>query len=92
MQGLRPWNAETLGRFLPHIDEISTNQSFIVGDEFTVAETILTCVLRELRKNEVLKPYPGIEKYRKRCKERPAFVKVLNAYEDRLGIERGSAG
>jgi glutathione S-transferase len=91
MQGLRPWNAEILGRFLPHIEEMLTKKQFIVGNEFTVADIILTCVLRELRKNEILKTYPGIETYRKRCEERPAFVKVLNAYEDRLGIERGSA-
>ena len=91
MQGLRPWNVEILNRFLPQIDDMLTKQPFIVGSEFTVADIIFTCVLRELRKNEVLKKYPGIETYRKRCEERPAFVKVLNAYEDRLGIERGSA-
>jgi len=92
MQGLRPWNAEILGRFLPQIDDLLTKHPFIAGSEFTVADIILTCVLRELRKNEVLKKYSGIKAYRKRCEERPAFIKVLNAYEDRLGIERGSAG
>jgi glutathione S-transferase len=66
-------------------------QAFITGADFTVADIILTYVLRELRKNEVLHKYPNIEKYRHRCEARPAFVKVLNAYEDRLGIERGSA-
>jgi glutathione S-transferase len=91
LKGLRPWHAEILGRFLPEIDRMLTLQPFVAGSDFTVADIILTCVLRELRKNEILRDYPNIERYRKRCEERPAFVKVLNAYEDRLGIARGSA-
>jgi glutathione S-transferase len=91
MKGLRPWHAKILDRFFPEIDKMLTTQQFVVGKDFTVADIVLTCVLRELRKNEILQNYPNIEKYRKHCEERPAFVKVLNAYEDRLGIVRGSA-
>lgn len=91
MLGLRPWHVETLARFLPKINEILTAQPFIAGSDFTVADIVLTCVLREIRKSEILGQYPQVEAYRLRCEARPAFVKVLNAYEDRLGIERGSA-
>lgn len=91
MQGLRPWHVDILGRFFPTINEMLKTQKFITGDEFTVADIALTCVLRELRKNEVLKKFAHIEEYRSRCEARPAFVKVLNTYEDRLGIARGSA-
>lgn len=88
---LRSWNVDVLARFLPQIDLMLTTQPFITGSEFTVADIILTCVLREVRKNEVLEKYPNVQKYRKQCEDRPAFIKVLNAYEDRLGIARGSA-
>jgi len=91
LQALRPWHVEILGRFLPTIDAMLTHQSFITGSEFTVADIIFTCVLREIRKTEILEKYPQVEKYRRCCEERPKFVKVLNAYEDRLGIARGSA-
>jgi glutathione S-transferase len=91
LQGLRPWHIDILGRFFPEIDKRLAAQPFIAGNDFTVADIILACVLRELRKNEVLRAYPNLEAYRKRCEERPAFIKVLNAYEDRLGIARGSA-
>ena len=87
----RPWHVEILGRFLPTIDQMLKTQAFITGADFTVADIALTCVLREIRKTEILGKYPNIEKYRRCCEERPAFVKVLNAYEDRLGIARGSA-
>ncbi len=91
MKALRPWHVEILDRFLPTIDKMLGSQPFVTGTDFTVADIALTCVLRELRKTEVLHNYPHVENYRLRCEERPAFVKVLDAYEDRLGIARGSA-
>jgi glutathione S-transferase len=91
MKALRPWYVEILARFLPTIDKMLKTQPFITGDDFTVADIGLTCVLREIRKTEILAQYPNVEKYRLRCEDRPAFVKVLNEYEDRLGIPRGSA-
>jgi glutathione S-transferase len=63
----------------------------VTGIDFTVADIVLTCVLREIRKTEVLRKYPHIENYRHRCEERPAFAKVLGDYETRLGIPQGSA-
>ncbi len=91
MKGLRPWHVEITGRFLPTFDRMFKTQDFLMGAEFTVADIILTCVLRELRKTEILPQYPQVENYRHRCETRPSFVKVLDAYEDRLGIARGSA-
>jgi glutathione S-transferase len=91
MKALRSWHVEILGRFFGPLDEMLKSQTFVTGHEFTVADIVLTCVLREIRKSEILQKYQAIENYRIRCEERPAFVKVLNAYEDRLGISRGSA-
>jgi glutathione S-transferase len=91
MKALRPWNIEILGRFFKPLEKIFEKQTFITGEDFTVADIVLTCVLREIRKNTVLSEYPNIERYRATCEKRPAFIKVLNEYEDRLGIERGSA-
>lgn len=91
MKALRPWHVEILGRFLPTIDRMLKTQPFVIGADFTVADIALTCVLREIRKTEILGNYPHIEKYRRRCEERPAFVKALDAYEDRLGVSRGRA-
>lgn len=91
MKALRPWHVDILGRFFPTIDAMLKDQPFVTGSEFTVADIALTGVLREIRKTEVLSKYPQIEKYRERCEARPAFVKVIEEYEDRLGIARGSA-
>lgn len=91
MKALRSWHVEILTRFLGPIDQILKAEKYITGAEFTVADITLTCVLREIRNTEILSKYPNIESYRHRCEERTAFVKVLNEYEDRLGIARGSA-
>ncbi len=91
MKALRPWNIEILERFFPTIDLMLKNQPFLTGDSFTVADIIFTCVLREIRKTEIPSRHPHIENYRKHCEARPAFVKVLDAYEDRLGIPRGQS-
>lgn len=91
MKALRSWHVGILERFFPQIDQMLKDQAFITGADFTIADIVLTGVLRELRKTEVLGKYTHLEGYRQRCEERPAFVKVLNEYEDRLGIPRGSA-
>lgn len=91
MKGLRPWHVDILGRFFPTIDSMLTQQEFINGENFTVADIMLVCVLREIRKNEILDKYPNIQNYRARCESRPAFIKVLSGYEKRLGIPPGSA-
>lgn len=91
MTALRSWYVGILDRFFPTIDKMLSTQKFITGNEFTVADIILVCVLREIRKSNVLNNYPNLEQYRLSCEKRPAFVKVLNEYEDRLGIKRGSA-
>ena len=91
MKALRPWNVEILSRFFGPLNERLKTNPFVTGSDFTVADIVLTCVLRELRQTEVLKTYPHLESYRLRCEARPAFVKVLREYEDRLGIPHQSA-
>ncbi len=91
MKAQRSWHVEILARFLPTMDQMLKNQPFVTGAQFSVADIALTCVLRELRKTEILGQYPHVEKYRLQCEARPAFAKVLHAYEDRLGIARGNA-
>lgn len=91
MKALRPWYVDILARFFPTLDQILKTQAHIAGADFTVADIALVCVLREIRKTEILSKYPHLSSYRLRCEERPKFVKVLNAYEDRLGLARGSA-
>ena len=91
LQALRPWHVEILDRFFPAINSMLMGQPYLTGTDFTVADMMLACVLREIRKTDLLSKYPQIMDFRRRCEERPAFGKVICAYEDRLGAARGSA-
>jgi len=90
-KALRPSLVEALGRFLSPIDHRLKSHSFVTGSDFTVADIALTCVLREIRKTDILRKFPAVETYRLKCEKRPAFAKVMDAYEDRLGVPRGKA-
>lgn len=90
-KALRPGIVDVLGKFLAPIDQRLMKQPYLTGADFTVADIALTCVLREIRKTDILPKFPNVDRYRHRCEARPAFMKVINEYEDRLGIERGSA-
>jgi glutathione S-transferase len=46
---------------------------------FTAADLIMATVLRELVNSGVLARYPTLDAYRKRCVERPAFIRALDA-------------
>src|SRR6185369_16972539 len=46
---------------------------------FTAGDLIMTTVLRELVDSGVLKRFPQLDAYRRRCEERPAFGRALEA-------------
>jgi glutathione S-transferase len=82
---------EWLKRRLTVVESVLANQNYLTGSTFTIADLMMTTVLRQLRKSEILRDFPAIGAFRKRCETRPAFQKVLDQYEDRLGAPRGSA-
>jgi glutathione S-transferase len=46
---------------------------------FTVADLLMTTVLRNLRHTEILADYPNLAALKARCESRPAFQRALNA-------------
>jgi glutathione S-transferase len=48
-------------------------------DRFTVADLLMTTVLRILRHIDLVTQMPTLEAYRLRCETRPAFKKALAA-------------
>ncbi|NBD10046.1 glutathione S-transferase family protein [Corallococcus silvisoli] len=63
----------------------------LAGEAFTVADILMTTVLREVRNAGVLDRFPRVSAYRERCEARPAWRRTLDAYEQRLGAPAGSA-
>lgn len=81
LQFLNQWAARVLGGLEKRLAE----REWIACPEFTVADILLTCVLREIRKTDLLQSYPQVRGYYDRALGRPAWSRTLKAYADRFG-------
>jgi glutathione S-transferase len=68
-----------------------SSRSHLAGEDFTVADIMMTAVLREIRKTDLMEPFPGLKDYFARCQARPAWQRTLRAYEMRMGAPEGAA-
>jgi len=64
--------------------------AYAAGGEFTVADILMTTVLRQASRAGLLAKYPRCEVYRLKCEARPAWARTVAAYEARLGAESGA--
>jgi glutathione S-transferase len=78
---LNKWAERALGNLEERLD----GREWIATDEFTVADILMTCVLREVRKIGTWKPYPRITAYYNRALARPAWKRALASYAELFG-------
>ncbi len=69
---------------LKQLDGWLADRQFIATDDFTVADILMTHVLDAGVRPEMLAPHPNLLAYRKRCTERPAWKRTLEAYHERV--------
>jgi glutathione S-transferase len=69
---------------LRQLDGWLENRKFIATADFTVADILMTHVLDAGTRQEMLKPYPNLLKYRAECTERPAWKRTVAAYSERV--------
>lgn len=77
-------------RGLAGLETCLGEQPFCAGEGFTVADILMTTVLRQARRAGLLAAYPRCEAYRKTCEARPAWARTVAAYEARLVAEPGA--
>ena len=85
----RPKVIERLHRWLFGIEHWLSEHRYLANAEFSVADLLLTNVLRQLRGTGVLARYPRIESLRALGEGRPAWRRACRLYEQRLGVEPG---
>jgi glutathione S-transferase len=73
-------------RWLGHIDRRLEDREWIACADFTVADIMMTCVLRSIRKTDMMAPFPKLAAYYARCQARPAWQRTLALYAERLGV------
>ena len=77
-------------RWLSGLEHRLAGRPYLATSDFSVADLLMTHVLRETRKSRVLDGFPGVASYVARCEDRPAWHRTCDAYEQRLGMPRGS--
>jgi glutathione S-transferase len=74
----RPAALEILNDRLEKLNAWMKGRQYLENDRFTVADLMMTTVLRNLRHTQILpNDFPQLEAYRLRCEARPAFKKAL---------------
>jgi glutathione S-transferase len=87
----RPALVDSAGQKFAVLDKRLSGQPYLAGDEFTVADIMMTTVLREIRKTDLIARFPALKDYFDRCQGRPAWQRTLRAYELRMGAPEGAA-
>lgn len=75
------------GRWLTDVERRLEDREWIACAEFTAADIMMACVLRGIRKTDLLQPFPKIKAYYERCMARPALQRTLGLYAKRLGVD-----
>jgi glutathione S-transferase len=73
-------------RWLGDVDGRLEGRTWIACDDFTVADIMMSCVLRDVRKTDMMEPFPRLKAYYERCQARPAWQRTLQLYAERLGV------
>jgi len=74
------------GRWLGDVERRLEGREWIACADFTVADIMLACVLRGIRKTDLMQPFPRVKAYYERCLARPAWQRTLALYAERLGV------
>ena len=74
------------GRWLDNVERRLQDRTWIACDDFTVADIMMACVLRSIRKTDLMDPFPKLKAYYERCFARPAWQRTLGLYAERLGV------
>lgn len=74
------------GRWLGHLERRVHAREWIACDDFTVADLMMAGVLRNIRKTDLMEPFPKLAAYYQRCFARPAWQRTLALYAERLGV------
>ena len=87
---IRAWFVKWAQRVFTSLEKQLNGRGYISCEDFTVADILMTQVLWEIRKTDLLEEFPKLKKYFQRCQDRPARARTRRAYEDRLHVPPGT--
>lgn len=74
-------------RWLEDLERHLHARAWIATDNFTVADLMMAGVLRDIRKTDLMDPFPKLKAYYQRCFARPAWQRTLEACAERVGMK-----
>ena len=74
----RPQVESMIGKRLSELEPCLEGKDHLEG-RFTASDVIMATVLRELGDSDILGRFPNLAAYCRRCQERPAFARALEA-------------
>jgi len=69
---------------LATLDEQLARRPYLLGDEFSAADILMSTVLRLVEHTDLVRAAPNVAAYQARCESRPAWKKVFAAHHQRL--------
>ena len=85
-QGIKAELRKLAGRWLGDVERRLEGREWIACADFTVADIMMACVLRSIRKTDLMDPFPKVKAYHERCFARPGWQRTLALYAERLGV------
>jgi glutathione S-transferase len=80
----RPALVEAVQKRLADLDAQLAGRHYLLGEEFTVPDILMSAALRLIQHTNLLDATPDLSRYKERCESRPAWRKIYAAYEQRL--------
>ncbi len=74
------------GRWLAGVERRLQDREWIACADFTVADIMMSGVLRTIRKTDLMEPFPRVKSFYERCQARPAWQRTLALYAERLSM------
>lgn len=74
-------------RWLDGVERRLEDREWVACADFTVADIMMACVLRGIRKTDMMESLPRTKAYYERCLARPAWQRTLALYAERLGVQ-----
>jgi glutathione S-transferase len=87
----RPARYEAAQKRLAALDRELANRPYLMGQEFSAPDILMTTVLRYIQHTDLLNAAPNVLAYKTRCEKRPAWEKTLSNQEKILASTRVAA-
>ena len=80
----RPALVQQVEARLATLDGLLARRKYILGDEFSAPDILMSHELRLVQHTDLLRAAPNVAAYKERCETRPAWMKVAAEHHQRL--------